>query len=280
MQVEDDRGASGSSPGVEAAPETIAAANLLKFIIPSLLGVGLFLTPVRFQGNATVILGVLVGQIQAAIGSSMKYATTAIFVSAAALTLFYTFAPDRWTDGTPRLRSALRTQPGWLVLRVLGGIFSAMTLLQLGPEWIISRKTGVTAFVDIAGMIFCLIGLGCLLLPLLTDYGFLEFIGTMLRKIFMWVFGLPGRASIDAAASWVGSSSIAVLVTSRQYDSGHYTMREAAVIATNFSVVSVPFVVLTAEVAGIPGHFLHLYASMLGIGVLCAVTVLATTSRQ
>ena len=42
MQVEDDRGASGSSPGVEAAPETIAAANLLKFIIPSLLGVGLF----------------------------------------------------------------------------------------------------------------------------------------------------------------------------------------------------------------------------------------------
>jgi nucleoside recognition membrane protein YjiH len=271
MQVEGDRGAPEDPASVEAAAEPITAANLFKFIVPSLLGVGLFLTPVRYQGNATVVLGVLVGGIQAAMGSSMEYATTAIFVSAAVLTLLYTVAPDRWTDATPRLRSALRTQPGWLVLRVLGGVFSAMTLLQLGPEWVISKKTGVTAYVDIAGIIFCLIGLGCLLLPLLTDYGFLEFIGTMLRRIFMWAFGLPGRASIDAAASWVGSSSIAVLVTSRQYDTGHYSKREAAVIATNFSVVSVPFVALTVEVAGISGHFLQLYASMLGIGVLCAV---------
>ena len=271
MQVEDDRGVAEDSVSAEAVTETLTAANLLKFIVPSVLGFGLFLTPIDCQGNATVMLGVLVGQAQAAIGSSMKYATTAIFVSSAAITLFYTFAPDRWTDGTPRLRGVFRTQSVWLVLRVLGGVFSAMTLLQLGPEWVISKQTGVTAYVDIAGMIFCLIGLGCLLLPLLTDYGFLEFTGTMLRKVFKWAFGLPGRSTVDATASWVGSSSIAVLVTSRQYDSGHYTKREAAVIATNFSVVSVPFVVLTAQVAGIPGHFLQLYTSMLAIGVLCAV---------
>jgi nucleoside recognition membrane protein YjiH len=270
MQVENDRGVAEHSAESETETETITAANLLKFIIPSLLGFGLFLTPIVYQGNPTVVLGVLAGQIQAAIGSSMKYATTAIFVSSAAITLLFTLAPDRWTDGAPKLRSAFRTQSGWLVLRLLGGVLSAMTLLQIGPEWVISKQTGVTAYVDVAGIIFCLIGLGCLFLPLLTDYGFLEFIGTMLRKVFMWAFGLPGRAAIDAAASWVGSSSIAVLVTSRQYDSGHYTMREAAVIATNFSVVSVPFVVLTARVAGIPGYFFQLYASMLAIGVLCA----------
>jgi len=271
MQVENDREIAEHSAGSETKAETITTANLLKFIVPSVLGCGLFLTPIEYQGNATVVLGVLAGQTQAAIGSSMKYATTAIFVSSAAITLFYTFAPDRWTDGAPGLRSVFRTQSVWLALRVLGGVFSAMTLLQLGPEWVISKQTGVTAFVDIAGIIFCLIGLGCLFLPLLTDYGFLELIGTMLRKVFVWAFGLPGRATIDAAASWVGSSSIAVLVTSRQYDSGHYTMREAAVIATNFSVVSVPFVVLTAQVAGIPGYFFQLYASMLAIGILCAV---------
>jgi nucleoside recognition membrane protein YjiH len=271
MQTENARGVPDNSADIDTETETITTADLFKFIVPSLLGFGLFLTPVDYQGNATVVLGVLAGQLQAALGSSMKYVTTAIFVSSAAITLFYTLAPGRWADVTPRLRDVFRTQSGWLVLRVLGGVFSAMTLLQLGPEWVISERTGVTAYVDIAGIIFCLIGLGCLLLPLLTDYGFLEFIGTMLRKVFMWTFGLPGRAAIDAAASWVGSSSVAVLVTSRQYDSGHYTMREAAVIATNFSVVSVPFVVLTAQVAGIPGHFFQLYASMLAIGVLCAV---------
>jgi hypothetical protein len=142
MQIENDRDAPGRLADTETEAERITAANLLKFVIPAILGVGLFLTPVRYQGNATVVLGILIGQIQAAMGSSMKYATTAIFVSSASLTLLYTFAPDRWTDATPRLRSVLRTQPGWLALRVLGGVFSAMTLLQLGPEWVISEKTG------------------------------------------------------------------------------------------------------------------------------------------
>jgi nucleoside recognition membrane protein YjiH len=91
----------------------------------------LFLTPIEYQGNATVVLGILAERTQAAIGSSMKYVTTAIFVSSAAITLFYTVAPDRWTDGAPRLRGVFRTQSVWLVLRVLGGVFSTMTLLQL-----------------------------------------------------------------------------------------------------------------------------------------------------
>jgi nucleoside recognition membrane protein YjiH len=75
MQVENNRGVAEHSAKAEAEIETITATNLLKFIIPSLLGFGLFLTPIRYQGNATVVLGVLAGQIQAAVGPSMKYAT-------------------------------------------------------------------------------------------------------------------------------------------------------------------------------------------------------------
>jgi nucleoside recognition membrane protein YjiH len=110
-----------------------------------------------------------------------------------------------------------------------------------------------------------------MLMPLLTDYGLLELIGTLLRRFFKMIFGLPGRSTIDALASWVGASSIAVLVTARQYEGGFYSAREASVIATNFSVVSVPFVFLTAGVAGIPEFGGTLYASMVFVGIVCAL---------
>ena len=246
-------------------------ANFLKFAVPSLFGVGLFLVPFEFQGKLTILLGVLSGGLQDLIGSSMGYFTAFIFVSSAILSLFYSLAPEHLCRRTPYLHSLFKTTPVWLSLRTLGGVLSPMVVMQWGPEWIISKGTGVTAYIDVAGIIFCLIGLGCLLLPLLTDYGFLEFIGTLLRKIFQKVFGLPGRATIDTLASWVGSSSIAVLLTSRQYEAGYYSMREASVIATNFSFVSVPFVVVTAQVAGIPEYFFELLMSMVLIGVICAV---------
>ncbi|MDI5788036.1 hypothetical protein PO124_04870 [Bacillus licheniformis] len=55
------------------------------------------------------------------------------------------------------------------------------------------------------------------------------------------VFKLPGRSSIDCMASWLGDGTIGVLLTSKQYEEGFYTKREAAVIGTTFSVVSITF---------------------------------------
>ena len=44
-----------------------------------------------------------------------------------------------------------------------------------------------------------------------------------------------------------------------------------SVIATNFSVVSVPFVFLTAQIAGIAELSGTLYISMVVVGVVCAL---------
>lgn len=263
--MHDDASATGNNGSA------LTLSNFLKFLIPSLIGVSLFLIPIEHQGKMTVVLGMMAETIKSSIGGSMKYVTTFIFVSSALLSLFYSWAPYALREKTPQLKLLFETNLFWLALRVAGGVFSVMTVMQIGPEWVYSKETGVTAFIDVAGIIFCLIGVGCLLLPLLTDYGFLEFVGTLLRKVFQKVFGLPGRSTIDALASWVGSSSIAVLVTIRQYETGFYSMREASVIATNFSVVSVPFVVVIAQVAGIPGQFLQLYGAMVLIGVICAI---------
>ncbi|MEI6893217.1 MAG: YjiH family protein [Colwellia sp.] len=256
---------------IESKNKNMTWKNLANFIIPSFIGILLFLVPIEYDGKITVILGLLSESLQNLLGRYIGYVTTFIFITSAIFSLLYNLAPKRWCDRSPYLHKLFKTTLVWLVLRVLGGILSTLTLLQIGPEWIIGKDTGITAYIEVAGIIFCLIGVGCLLLPLLTDYGFLEFIGVLFRKGFQKIFGLPGRSTIDVLASWVGSSSIASLLTIKQYETGFYSMREASVIVTNFSVVSIPFVVLTAKVAGISEYFLQLYGAMIVICVLCAI---------
>ena len=61
------------------------------------------------------------------------------------------------------------------------------------------------------------------------------------------LFKTPGKSAIDAVASFVGSYSIGLLITNRVYNSGHYSAKEAAIIATGFSTVSATFMVIVAK---------------------------------
>ena len=36
------------------------------------------------------------------------------------------------------------------------------------------------------------------------------------------LFNLPGRSGIDCLASWVGDGSVGIILTSKQYEGGHY----------------------------------------------------------
>ena len=246
-------------------------ATVVRFLVTSTLGAAIFLVPLRIDGNTKVLLGVIADWINATAGTHMRTFCAFVFISSAIITPLYTYGPNLIRQKFPALEATFHAGPFGMLIRVAGGIFCAMTLLGSGPEWIIGDDTGGMAYFTIAAVIFALIGIGALLMPLLTDYGLLELVGTLLRKFFQRIFDLPGRSTIDACASWVGSSSIAVLVTSRQYEGGYYTAREAAVIATNFSVVSVPFVFFSADVAGIPEFGGTLYGTMVLVGIICAL---------
>jgi nucleoside recognition membrane protein YjiH len=69
----------------------------------------------------------------------------------------------------------------------------------------------------------------------------MEFIGILIKKAVRFLFTLPGRASVDLMASWFGSSTVAVIISTTQYENGKYTAREAAANCMNFSIVSIPF---------------------------------------
>lgn len=242
-----------------------------KFLLPSIAGVLLFLVPFEVDGTKEVLLGIIAKWIQSTAGEHLRTFCAFVFLTSGIVTPIFTWGPEALRRRYPLFADVFSTGPFSTLMRMAGAVFCALTFWAIGPEWVVDENTGGMAYFAIAGIIFCIIGVGALLMPLLTDYGLLEMIGTILRRPFRRIFNLPGRSTIDVLTSWVGASSIAVLVTARQYRGGYYTAREASVIATNFSVVSVPFVFLTAQVAGIAELSGTLYLSMVVIGVVCAL---------
>ena len=71
----------------------------------------------------------------------------------------------------------------------------------------------------------------------------MEFIGTLVKRLFRRLYTLPGRSAIDALASWMSSAPVGVLITVRQYVSGHYTGREAALLVANIEAEITRFVI-------------------------------------
>mgnify|MGYP000541445586 CR=1 FL=1 len=75
-----------------------------------------------------------------------------------------------------------------------------------------------------------------LLSPLVMDFGLVQFIAVYASPVMRPLFRVPGRSAVDCVASWLGSSSMAVVFTAKMYDSGYYTAREASVVICGFSL--------------------------------------------
>src|SRR5699024_3963774 len=150
---------------------------------------------------------------------------------------------------TPFFQNLLHVSMFWTITRVLAAVFAIMIYFGWGPEAINGEETGGMLLDDLLHVLFSVFLFAGLFLPLVMNFGLLALFGTLMTKIMRPLFKLPGRSSIDSLASWIGDGTIGVLLTSKQHEDGYYTKREAAVIGTTFSVVSITFpLVVIAEV--------------------------------
>jgi nucleoside recognition membrane protein YjiH len=252
----------------------VSYQDLLKFIIPSSIGVLLFLTPIFIDGRATIGMGILVDLLRDATQDYLPaFATMLLLVSCLCSTYFSLFRKNKSNIPINQIQQIFTTSPAWLILRVLGSLFAVLVLFNIGPEWISSPATGGTMLFQLAGTLTVFFLVACFLLPFLIDYGVAEFMGTLLQKPFLWAFRLPGRASIDTLASWLGSAPVGVLITIQQYEKGYYSGREAAVIATNFSIASIAFCALVAKLIEIDHRFFEFYFSIIFSGLIAALII-------
>ena len=252
----------------------VSYQDLLKFIIPSSIGVLLFLTPIFIDGRATIGMGILVDLLRDATQDYLPaFATMLLLVSCLCSTYFSLFRKNKSNIPINQIQQIFTTSPAWLILRILGSLFAVLVFFNIGPEWISSPATGGTMLFQLAGTLTVFFLVACFLLPFLIDYGVAEFMGTLLQKPFLWAFRLPGRASVDTLASWLGSAPVGVLITIQQYEKGYYSGREAAVIVTNFSIASIAFCALVAKLIEIDHRFFEFYFSVMFSGLIAALII-------
>ncbi len=256
---------------IESTKKTIEPIDTWKFLIPSIIGAFLFLCPIPYNGEITIGVGILASFLLTTFGDAIPAFIIILLGFSALASVLATITKPAFVQNSPFLRTTFINGPFGLVVRVLAFAFGIMAYYEIGPEAISSRSTGGVVLYDLAPVLLTWFLFAGILLPLLVEFGLMEFVGTLLNKFMRPVFTLPGRSSIDAMASWMGAAPVGVLVTMKQYDEGNYTGREASVIATTFSIASVAFSLVVANVVGIGHLFFPFY---LAVSVACLVAAI------
>ena len=171
--------------------------NWLILLLPSLLGVFLFMTPVPAEKGLTIPVALMANQLKAALGDWMPLVLASIVsLSALATLIVKLWQPVALPVGS-FLHKLLAPGWGWVLVRLLGAVAALMVITGVGPQMVNSKSTGALVFYDLLPVLLCVFIFAGLLLPLLLNFGLLEFIGTLMTKIMRPVFRLPGRSAVD-----------------------------------------------------------------------------------
>jgi len=244
-----------------------------KFIIPSLIGTILFVIPIQHNGNLTIPVAVFANLLLELIsGFSLTIIWLLISLSAV-LSIVHKFIGMPLLSKNEKLDNLFNLSWFWFSVRMLGFVLVNMIYFDIGPEFLIGEATGLLVVTDLIPILVCVFLLAGLLLALLLNYGLLDFFGALLIKVMRPVFDLPGRSALDCVASWLGDGSIGVLLTSKQYEEGFYSKREATVVATTFSAVSITFCLVVLSQVGLEHMFIPFYLIVSFAGIVAAIIV-------
>ena len=248
-------------------------SNWLAFLLPSMAGVLLFVTPVDSGDGLTIPVAILAGMLKSLLSEYLTGIITAVVVLTGIMTVVTKLFSPRIIYRNSFLSGLFDVTPVWFLVRMAGVIFVLLSFFEIGPEMVYSGTTGGLVLNDLMPTLFAVFIFAGVLLPLLMNFGLLELFGTLLTKVMRPVFGLPGRAAIDCIASWLGDGSVGILLTSKQYETGHYTQREAAVIGTTFSAVSITFSLVVIAQVGLEHMFVPFYLTVCAAGIVAAIIV-------
>ncbi len=243
------------------APEHSPPQGIWRFFVYSLLGIFMFFIPVNLAGKETIPLDHLVGWITALLGPSVKYLILGMILAGT----IYPFASGRW--------KASRLKTLFAFLNVLGLATGTALVFNVGPAWLFDADLGPFLFDKLVVPVGMVVPIGAVFLALLVGYGLMEYVGVLVQPVMRPIWRTPGRSAVDAVASFVGSYSLGLLITDRMYQAGKYTGREAAIIATGFSTVSVTFMLIVAKTLDIMHLWLPYF--FLTFGVTFLVTAIA-----
>ena len=243
------------------------------FLIPSLIGAFLFVTPIQYDGNLTIPIAIAANFMLDLMGDHALTVIWLLISLSAVVTIVHKLRSLSILKRNEKLNALFSVKGFWFAIRMVGFVFANMIYFGIGPDIIIGELTGGLVINDLLPILVCVFFLAGLLLALLLNYGLLDFFGALLIKLMRPVFNLPGRSALDCVASWLGDGSIGVLLTAKQYEEGFYSKREATVIATTFSAVSITFSLVVISQVGLEHMFLPFYLVVSIAGIVAAIVV-------
>lgn len=252
--------------------------NLLWLLLPSLVGIFLFMVPVEGEKGLTIPVAILANNFKALLGTHLSSILVVVLLSSAVLSLatkiFQVRYVTRKANALPTVWLRLFAPSwSWVLVRLVGACCALVVFFKLDIPQLTATSTGGLVFHDLLPVLFCVFLFAGLLLPLLLNFGLLELVGTLMTKIMRPVFRLPGRSAVDCLTSWIGDGSVGVLLTSKQYEAGFYTAREAAVIGTTFSAVSITFCLVVIGQVKLEQYFLPFYGTICLAGLVAALVL-------
>ena len=254
-----------------------SAKQIAGFLIPSVIGILIFMIPIQAEGTWTIVVKVIADIIGNALGDFLPLLCVIIVTVSAILGVASLKHPSFLTS-YPVVDETFSTTPIWAIIRVLGAVFIWLVYLGVGAEdegtflWMFTNAdTGGFVLGDLLTVLVIIFLLAGLLLPLLLDFGLLEFIGAMLTKVMRPLFTIPGRAAVDCITSWIGDGTLGVMLTNNQYQDGYYSVREASIISTTFSAVSITFSIVVLAQVDLMNYFGPYYLLICLVGVVCAL---------
>lgn len=218
-----------------ASATTPAPRGSWRFFVYSAIGIVMFFVPVTINGKNTILLDHLVTLVTMILGEGVRFVALGLILAGTV----YPFVTGRWR------RSPVKTL--FALLNILGLATGTALVLGVGPAWLFEPDLGPFLFEKLVIPVGLIVPIGAIFLALLVGYGLMEFVGVLVQPVMRPVWRTPGRSAIDAVASFVGSYSLGLLITNRVYLAGRYTAREASIIATGFSTVSVTFMLIVAK---------------------------------
>lgn len=236
---------------------------LLKFIFLSTIGIFMFFIPIKYNGITTIPLEILLSYIIVNCPILVKiYAFIVIMIGAVRPFIKKTWNKDKVTLF-------------FTISKIIGAVFTIILFSGHAPEAVSRPDHGPFLFDSLAVQVGILIPIGSIFLTFLMDYGFIDFIGQFLKPVMRKIWKTPGRTAVVAVASFMGSTAVGVMMTNDLFKERKYSIREAIVVATSFSTVSISFFVVIANTANI----MELWTEFFFVSLIVTFAVTAITVR-
>src|SRR5699024_2827938 len=142
----------------------------LRFIIPSVVGVFLFMMPITTSDGMTIPVALLADVLQDVLEKQLLSIIMVIFFITTISSVIDKIKGTNWLSKTPFFHNLLHVSTFWTVTRVLAAIFAIMVLFELGPVAVYSEDTGGMILHDLLHVLFAVFLFAGLFLPLLMNF--------------------------------------------------------------------------------------------------------------